>query len=472
MKKLFVLIFYLFLFQVNVGWGQMDSDFNYNNNFTSSVPWIRQLPTNGGAVGVVNANDGGFITCTGSEGNINFCKYSEEGEFLWIKSIPIPESEKIGGEKELHSINKFIPIEDGYLFGGGVMYDNMFLKINNQGDTLFCRVFDQATNGQIVSVIEIDDVYALFLWGNNNTPAYFKLYSKDGVFIENFYLSSVELGSMAYLYHISDDRFLIGGYDNYYYFFDYNFNLLNSYYSENTRLFLLRQMGGYISISNDGGSYTQNNWHNDSLIRFDENFNVIWKKPVLDYFTPYSQGYFQIRNLIETPENDIIFSGAFGREDYHRNFWVKVDENGNLIWTYTLAANANAHSVHGTIYRPDGIVMLQAEQPYQVSDNYGNMLWLVKTRPDGTLANEELETNTTINISPNPANENITISFPEIFSGTIEIFNLQGQKVFDTQTENIQQTTINISNLPEGFYLLKTFNNPNNTIATTKFIVN
>jgi outer membrane protein assembly factor BamB len=231
-------------------------------------------------------------------------------------------------------------------------------------------------------------------------------------------------------------------------------------------------MGGYISISNDGGSYTQNNWHNDSLIRFDENFNVIWKKPVLDYFTPYSQGYFQIRNLIETPENDIIFSGAFGREDYHRNFWVKVDENGNLIWTYTLAANANAHSVHGTIYRPDGIVMLQAEQPYQVSDNYGNMLWLVKTRPDGTLANEELETNTTINISPNPANENITISFPEIFSGTIEIFNLQGQKVFDTQTENIQQTTINISNLPEGFYLLKTFNNPNNTIATTKFIVN
>ncbi|MDP5091820.1 MAG: T9SS type A sorting domain-containing protein, partial [Polaribacter sp.] len=64
---------------------------------------------------------------------------------------------------------------------------------------------------------------------------------------------------------------------------------------------------------------------------------------------------------------------------------------------------------------------------------------------------------------PNPASNNLTVITEQEIK-TIEIYNIQGQKV---KTSNQKQ--INVSDLAKGIYLVKIQNNEN-SILTKKFI--
>ena len=69
-----------------------------------------------------------------------------------------------------------------------------------------------------------------------------------------------------------------------------------------------------------------------------------------------------------------------------------------------------------------------------------------------------------VKVYPNPATENITVE--NLGCGEISIVNLNGQVVL-TQAVANNKTTIDVSRLPSGVYILKTVNNANTT--TTKF---
>jgi len=181
-----------------------------------------------------------------------------------------------------------------------------------------------------------------------------------------------------------------------------------------------------------------------------------------------NSSFFEIKksnNFLLTCENLwSFFEGYVGYITRYDNYFNLL--NDALVWIYP----ANMQAIDYETSNTDGHYMVIFKLLQENEENSDIVFARVEpfTEPINVNTIETMQ----VKVSPNPATDVVQISFPEIFSGTIEICNLQGQKVFDTQTENIQQTTINISNLSEGFYLLKTFNNQNNTTATTKFIVN
>lgn len=77
----------------------------------------------------------------------------------------------------------------------------------------------------------------------------------------------------------------------------------------------------------------------------------------------------------------------------------------------------------------------------------------------------EFEKNS-IAVYPNPSSSNINI-ISTVTLGTIEIYNLLGQKVF-AQNETSNQVNINVNHLPSGNYLLKCYSN--GKTATSRFV--
>jgi hypothetical protein len=80
----------------------------------------------------------------------------------------------------------------------------------------------------------------------------------------------------------------------------------------------------------------------------------------------------------------------------------------------------------------------------------------------------------TIKILPNPANEWITLSFPDILTnGKVElsIYDLLGRQVLSEKVypEN-RLVSLNVSDLPSGIYLIETYDS-RNQVMKGKFII-
>ena len=71
-------------------------------------------------------------------------------------------------------------------------------------------------------------------------------------------------------------------------------------------------------------------------------------------------------------------------------------------------------------------------------------------------------------IFPNPAKESVTIDYLPIGSN-VNIFDVAGRKIYSSVSDN-KQTTINITNLTNGVYIVQV--TYNGTVTSKKLIVN
>ena len=76
--------------------------------------------------------------------------------------------------------------------------------------------------------------------------------------------------------------------------------------------------------------------------------------------------------------------------------------------------------------------------------------------------------NSNIKIFPNPTNKILNIEKRNFLVKRIEIYSIWGNKVFECEYCN----TINISEFPDGIYLLKIIDNNGNVILSEKIIKN
>jgi hypothetical protein len=74
---------------------------------------------------------------------------------------------------------------------------------------------------------------------------------------------------------------------------------------------------------------------------------------------------------------------------------------------------------------------------------------------DCILGINETDTKNSFSIFPNPANEEVQISFSNPESGTIQVFNNLGQLCFSQEIKSTKQEKLNISNWSQGMYLVR-----------------
>lgn len=74
--------------------------------------------------------------------------------------------------------------------------------------------------------------------------------------------------------------------------------------------------------------------------------------------------------------------------------------------------------------------------------------------PVGFAGEDEIEFTNDVKIFPNPANEKIHIQFPEIVSGSLEIYSMNGEKVYSEQLNNMYYQEINLGTFSNGLYIL------------------
>jgi phosphodiesterase/alkaline phosphatase D-like protein len=80
------------------------------------------------------------------------------------------------------------------------------------------------------------------------------------------------------------------------------------------------------------------------------------------------------------------------------------------------------------------------------------------------LSNSDYEQKTSFSLSPNPASDNFTIEMENELK-SVEIYSLQGQKVFASASKSI-----NVSDLSSGIYLVR-IEDQNHAVATQKLII-
>lgn len=91
--------------------------------------------------------------------------------------------------------------------------------------------------------------------------------------------------------------------------------------------------------------------------------------------------------------------------------------------------------------------------------------------PVGLVSTNEIEEENHFSIFPNPASESVSVFIDKAESGTISLFNLNGQKINSVVISNQTNATINVSELPNGIYLLH-IALENKSVISKRIIVN
>lgn len=81
-----------------------------------------------------------------------------------------------------------------------------------------------------------------------------------------------------------------------------------------------------------------------------------------------------------------------------------------------------------------------------------------------------MESKESFTLFPNPARNNIQLSFVNNQTGTIKVYNSIGSKVYELNVENESQVILNISSIPSGIYIMN-FEGTDGIVYSHKFLI-
>jgi len=166
-------------------------------------------------------------------------------------------------------------------------------------------------------------------------------------------------------------------------------------------------------------------------------FNLVVGDSLL--FDPYFAEYAHVTNV-----DSVLIAGSYRKRIYFDNppdVWV--EGFGSMYNTFEPLSYFSVPVYGELLCVTDSTGNLYQNPSY-------NSCWVNTTIIIGT--NEKTISTSRIMIFPNPASSHITIEAP--MHGQISILNLQGQELINSQITE-QKTTVDISTLPSGVYLLK-----------------
>ncbi|MFI5219682.1 MAG: T9SS type A sorting domain-containing protein [Bacteroidia bacterium] len=353
---------------------------------------------------IISGSSLSFVTTTSYNTDVYLIKTDGIGDTLWTKTY-----ETDGG----HGNSVQQTNDGGFFITGTTSTSNIavfLIKTNTLGDTLWTKTLDgisyengeagQQTNdggyiitGEINSIATNNDIFLIKTDANGDT-----------LWIKTYGNSSSDVGYSVQ--QTSDDGYIIAG-----------------------------------RISLTG------NIPRASMIKTNVNGDTLWTKV-------YSNSGSMLRSVQQTYDGGYIavgqISSVAGGVDI---YLIKTDSLGNSV---CIESSSNT-----IVTTTSGIILVN-------SPTLVNATNTIITSPATTVSGPATNTTTcttvgiqsaipnpqfAITISPNPATNNFTITFPNtIHTGAINIYNVLGEKIIEENILNTSQKEIHLNNIASGIY--------------------
>lgn len=396
----------------------------YELNIYGDTLWLKQYGTDSltQTNQIIQTIDGGYAAVGSSTGfygsyrNIYLVKTTNTGSVSWTKQI--------GGMGQENGTS-IVQIGSGEYFIGGTstynsngLFDFYLLKTDINGDTLWTKKYGGSQNDEANSMRQ----------------------TSDGGFILSGYSESFSYGSKDF-YLVKTNSF--------------GDTLWTKHYGGSSEEIskAVRQTsdGGYIltgysksfGISTENMYVVKTNSFGDTLWTktYGQAGRLSWGKDIIQT----TDGGYAVTGLIKIANANVAIA----------LYLVKIDAFGNVQWEKEYNCDPTNTS------RADGRSILQtADGGFAISGAWFSgstyELLFIKTNNNGTIGIEELKTNSTFNISPNPFSYSTTLQTDKFFKdATVTVYNSCGQTA--KQIKNISGQTITLlrDNLPSGLYFIR-----------------
>jgi len=339
-------------------------------------------------------SDGGFLMVGGQTswiGSFEMVKLNSQGDTVWTK---------YGGLNDVAGSSIIQTNDENYVISYG-RENCRIAKINDNGDSLWTRRYQEAEPCVIQQIIETDDEGLIMVGYDDNSM---------------YYSSRI----------IKCDT-------------DGNQEWIQIY--DNLQLYSICQAnnGDYLATGYDKNSYE------DCVIRIDSIGNLIWLEYPLGLFA------YPGRAICNAGNNTyvIIFSPIGSGNDV---YLTKIDGEGILLWSESYGKDL--YDVKLT--NDNGIIATGGAGTYPDSGPY-----LVKTNQDGiitSISNEKISSSPRLELFPNPTSgtTNISYDFEVEADVLISIKNIKGQviKVVQLGREKSGTYELNCEEFSRGIYLV------------------
>ncbi len=210
------------------------------------------------------------------------------------------------------------------------------------------------------------------------------------------------------------------------------------------------------------------------------------EQAIVDYYREYPDSLVRMGQQSSGGSNSSTWGDTQGI--WNVSFGGSTNANYQDQGTGQLVSGVFTYAAYGTLTTPYGtyndVVMITrpgSKLFFSTTPYYGLLMNVIYSGPttiagayvyDYTFATNVLEVkeSSEFSIYPNPASNQLTISFDVVATRSVEIYNLLGEKLYSSKV-NTTNLNIDIQPLKTGVYFIKTTDENNNT-STGKFIKN
>ena len=210
------------------------------------------------------------------------------------------------------------------------------------------------------------------------------------------------------------------------------------------------------------------------LVKTNYNGNIQTEVP-----GPLSSAFFpSITFATDSSGNGLLVSNI-----YTRLYLFRYDNQFNMTWSDSIAGNISGYPAPcqidchdstfyiGSRYYGDslyvGSILLQ--NPNSGTPDYD--IFYAKWSYQAPNLVSEIGNNSSLNIFPNPANENLQLNFGNVFDGTISVIDNTGKIVIRKNVRSMEKIFVDLSQLSNGFYFVKA-EEKNSSLRFSKLVIN
>ncbi len=184
---------------------------------------------------------------------------------------------------------------------------------------------------------------------------------------------------------------------------------------------------------------------------------ITWQKSLGGSIDEYAY------SVLQTPDSGYVITGfaqsADGDVSFNHgsdDFWmVKLSPGGTLLWQKTFGGSANDNCTATVVTADGGFIMAGASlsNSGDASGNHGSGdVWVVKLA-DVSLGVQNTMENEFLEIYPNPANSELTITSKDNIR-TIDVISVPGKVLYSNEYAT-NKATVDVSTLPTGIYFVR-----------------